>query len=156
MAETITEIPVIKAFPSSGSAAKFTLLNNRPCIKYDTNNQEVLFQGILPDKYLGGSLRVKLFSVLNPYIAGSMVWEVSFKKLAAGVDYLGAGYNSTKTLLTTPSGLNILNIDYVTFTNTDLGYDINALDELFILKVKVNSLQSGSAVNLLNVMLENV
>lgn len=156
MAETITELPVLRAFPSSEPSAKLTLLNNRPCIKFDSVNQEILFQSILPDKYIGGSLRVKLFWIANPYVPGNVVWEASYKKLAEGYNYSTALYTSTKTLITTPLGLDLLNISYITFTNTELGYDINSLDELFILKIKINTLQSASAAYLLNVILENI
>lgn len=156
MAETITELPILRAFPSSGTPAKLTLINNRPCIKFDAANQEMLFQSILPDKYIGGSLRVKLFWIADPYVVGNLTWEASYKKLAEGYNYLTSPYTSTKTLITTPLGLDLLNISYMTFTNIELGYDVNSLDELFIMKIKVNALQPASAINLLNVILENV
>lgn len=156
MADTIGELPVIRAFPSAGTLAKIASLNNRFCVQFDTNNQELLFQGILTDKYLGGNIGFKLFWVASPYVAGTTTFELAFKRLSIGIDYTSAVYNIIRSGAFTAGGLNLINVSSISFTNAEMGYAVGALDELFQLRIKVTSLVGGSKINLLNVVMENV
>lgn len=156
MADTIMELPVVRAFQSGGTSAKLVLLNNRPTVRWDAINQEILFQGILTDKYLGGNVGIKFYWLTNPYVAGNTIWEYSFKRLSAGVDFSSTTYNATKTLTVASAGLNLINISTITFTNGELGYSVGALDELFQLKVRITTLVATTKIHLLNLILENV
>lgn len=161
MSDTITELPVLHAYPSANPAPSLVIFNNRPTIQWNASTQEILLQGILTDKYIGGNLGVKLFNVQHPHVGVPYTWEVSFKKLPSGTNYLSTTYNATKTISTTSLGADLLNIDSVTFTNAELGYSVGAFDELFQIRIKASgSIFLGTVgaakVHLLNVVLENV
>lgn len=154
MADTITEIPVIRGFPSVATPPKMRLYQNRLTPTFTAAGQEILFQHVLPDRYKGGNLRFKLFSTTDQL--GAYTWELSFKRLSAGSIYTAAPYTATKILTSSTDTSLIILIDNITFTNTELGYSASALDELFLLKVKMNTLPSLAQHGLLNIIVENV
>jgi len=154
MADSICEIPVIRGYPpASGSFAKQSLLSNRLTVKFDTVNQEILFQGILPDKFLGGNLVCKLYWIMPTHTGGTVTFEVSYLRIGEGSDYTNTSFSATKTITTSSTGSGQLCIDSCTFTNIELGYSANTLNELFRIKIKATAFPS--AINLLNIVFEN-
>jgi hypothetical protein len=74
--------------PPSAAFATFDFRNVHPVLDFDgATDEEAVFHGVLPRRYNGGGLTVRLFVAFTSATSGTSRWQAAIERLeAAGLD----------------------------------------------------------------------